>query len=258
MCNINPVNPYASNIFPIVSVNEIKGAKATSNVEENKNKLVEQTLVNYPEHKVVHQTHLQIPNDSNKSTQQFIKELGNEFLKDYIEKNFNPAKMSAVSPLQGNQNYPPNMNQVQNPAMSQHPGSYGNTSTMSNVMNLNGLTSMPPPQFNGMSNLGGQSYDLPQMGGGSHLNHMNFNQIPQNMGLNQKRSFQTYDMRENIPELEMKNEQIGDMSVKKFKSGEDALWDYDMDRSKRDLEDFIYKTHHAIKNNAYVGSNVYM
>lgn len=246
VCNINPVNPYASNIFPIVSVNEIKGSKATSNAEENKNKLVEQTLMSYPEHKIVHQTNLQIPNDNNKSTQQFIKELGNEFLKDYIEKNFNPGKMSSVAPLNGNQNYIPNNNQMQNSSLPPHSTGYGNTSTM----NMNGLSSMPPPQFNGVSNLGGQQYEL----GTSHLNHMNFNQIAPTININQKRSFQNYDMRDNIPELELKNEQITDISVKKFKSGEDAMWDFDMDRSKKDLEDFIYKTHNAIKNNAYVGS----
>lgn len=246
VCNINPVNPYASNIFPIVSVNEIKGSKTNSNAEENKNKLVEQTLMSYPEHKIVHQTNLQIPNDNNKSTQQFIKELGNEFLKDYIEKNFNPNKMPSVTQ---NQNYMPNNNQMQNTSLPPHTASYGNTSTM----NMNGLSSMPPPQFNGVSNLGGQQYDL----GAGHLNHMNFNQIAPTININQRKSFQNYDMRDNIPELELKNEQIGDISVKKFKSGEDAMWDFDMDRSKKDLEDFIYKTHNAIKNNAYVGSKIY-
>ena len=44
--------------------------------------------------------------------------------------------------------------------------------------------------------------------------------------------------------------------VKKFKSGEDALWDMDLDKSKRDLEDFIYKTQNAIKNNTYVESKI--
>lgn len=82
----------------------------------------------------------------------------------------------------------------------------------------------------------------------------NPNQMNPNMSINTKRSFQTYE-RDSIPELDPKTEQITDMSVKKFKSGEDALWDFDMDRSKKDLEDFIYKTHNAIKNNTYINSN---
>jgi hypothetical protein len=79
-------------------------------------------------------------------------------------------------------------------------------------------------------------------------------QMGPNYSFNQKRSFQNYDNRDTIPELELKNEQINDISAKKFKSGDDNLWDFDMDRSKQDLEDFIYKTHNAIKNNTYIGS----
>jgi len=264
VCNINPINPYASNIFPIVSVNEIKGSKSTTNVEENKNKLVEQTLNNYPEHKIVHQTNLQIPNDSNKSTQQFIKELGNDFLKDFIEKNFNPGKISSTNSMGNTYNL---SNSTSNPSSTQASGSMGSSS---NMMNLNNFGSMPPPHLNNtMTNLGAPTYamsqqyniqgDLPQNVGMSHYGQFNqLNQSPNpmntNMQINQKRSFQSYE-RDTIPELDAKTEQITDMSVKKFKSGEDALWDFDMDRSKKDLEDFIYKTHNAIKNNTYINSN---
>jgi hypothetical protein len=267
VCNINPLNPYASSVFPIVSVNEVKGAKLPTNMEENKNKLVEQTLLNYPEHKIVHQTNLQIPNDSNKSTQQFIKELGNDFLKEYIEKNFNPNKMSSMGSMNNSLNTLPPATSLSNPGISANLGNYSSTSNMGNVVNLgslNSLSNMPPPHMNGLSSLGGPSFSMQQqfaMGndygqmGGQNMGQQHPSQMQQSMMMNQKRSFQNYE-RENIPELELKNEQITDMSVKKFKSGEDVLWDYDMDRSKRDLEDFIYKTHNAIKNNAYVGKTV--
>jgi len=258
VCNINPINPYASNIFPIVSVNEIKGSKSTTNVEENKNKLVEQTLNNYPEHKIVHQTNLQIPNDSNKSTQQFIKELGNDFLKDFIEKNFNPGKISSTNSMSNTYNM---SNPTSNPSSTQGTASMGSSS---NMMNLNNFGNMPPPHLNNtMNNLGAPTYamsqqyniqgDLPQNVGMSHYGQFNQSSNPMNpnMQINQKRSFQSYE-RDTIPELDPKTEQITDMSVKKFKSGEDALWDFDMDRSKKDLEDFIYKTHNAIKNNTYI------
>jgi predicted RND superfamily exporter protein len=258
VCNINPLNPYASSVFPIVSVNEVKGAKLPTNMEENKNKLVEQTLLNYPDHKIVHQTNLQIPNDSNKSTQQFIKELGNDFLKDFIEKNFNPSKAPSAG---GMNNTLPSASSLPNLPMNNNPGNFGNPGSMGNVVNLgslNSLSNMPPPHMNGLVNLNGpsfsmqQQFDYGQMGG---QNQMGQGQNHPNLMVNQKRSFQSYE-RDTIPELELKNEQITEMSVKKFKSGEDILWDYDMDRSKRDLEDFIYKTHNAIKNNTYVGKTV--
>ena len=238
-------------------MNEIKGSKTNSGVEENKNKLVEQTLQNYPEHKIVHQTNLQIPNDSNKSTQQFIKELGNEFLKDFIEKNFANNKISSVSPVNGSMNGMPTNNPMNNQSMPNNPMGLGNTASMSSV--INNFNSMPPPQLNGMgapfmmSQQFGMNSDFPQMMGQGYLNQPSPNQMNPGMSMNQKRSFQSYE-KDTIPELELKNEQITEMSVKKFKSGEDVLWDYDMDRSKRDLEDFIYKTHNAIKNNTYIGS----
>lgn len=255
VCNINPLNPYASNIFPIVSINEIKGSKATTNAEDNKNKLVEQALVTYPDHKIVHQTNLQIPNDSNKSTQQFIKELGNDFLKDFIEKNFHQNKLSTASSI----NSLSGTNTI-NSGQNQASGHMGTTSNMSNIINLNSYGNMQPPHLNGMSGSYGMSQqygmsnEMSQPQNLSHygqLNQPSPNQITSNL---QKRSFQTYE-KDTIPELELKNEQITEMSVKKFKSGEDILWDYDMDRSKKDLEDFIYKTHNAIKNNSYIGKS---
>lgn len=243
----------------MVTINEIKGAKATTNVEENKNKLVEQALTSYPDYKIVHQTHLQIPNDSNKSTQQFIKELGNDFLKDFIEKNFPHNKLSSASSLNTSLNSLQGANPISN-APTQASATLGATSNMSNIINLNNYGNMQPSHMNGMSGSYGMSQqygmstELPQTTNLSHyrqLNQPSPNQITSNL---QKRSFQTYE-KDTIPELELKNEQITEMSVKKFKSGEDVYWEYDIDRSKKDLEDFIYKTHNAIKNNAYIGSN---
>ncbi len=257
VCNIDSNNPYASNIFPIVSVNEIKGSKATSNAEENKNKLVEQTLQNYPNHKIVQQRNLQIPNDSNKSTQQFIKELGNDFLKEYIEKNFHQNKLSTTAAINSSL---PSVNPLGNISNAQASAStIVNPSGLHN-MDLNSYGNLQPSYFNGISGLNGSSYghqysDIPQSMGLGHYGQMNQtspNQMTTNSVMNQKRSFQTYE-KDTIPDLDLKNEPITEMSVKKFKSGED-LWDFDTDRSKAELEAFIYKTHHALKTNSYNGS----
>lgn len=69
--------------------------------------------------------------------------------------------------------------------------------------------------------------------------------------INQKRTFEALSRGISIGELK---DQINDSSVKRFRSGEDALWDFDYDKSKKDLEDFIYKTHNALKNNEYIES----
>jgi hypothetical protein len=228
-----------------------------ANAEANKTKLVEQTLHNYPEHKVVHQTHLQIPHDSNKSTHQYIKDLGNDFLKDFIEKNFSANKMQQVGSMDmhsyngnsgNNLQGPPSSVNMNNPSMS----------------HLNNPTNVSPHTFNGLPSLNSnplmvsqQAFsmgsNLPQITGLSQFNQFNSHHGIHNAHLNQKRPYHAYE-KDTLPDFELKNEQINDISVKKFKSGEDALWDYDLDKSKRDLEDFIYKTHNAIKNNTYVES----
>jgi len=250
LCNVNQMNPYASSVFPIVSVNEMKGPKGLANAEANKNKLVEQTLINYPEHKIVHQTHMQIPHETNKSTQQYIKDLGNDFLKDFIEKNFSGNKMPQLGSL-------PNDMHSYNPTTSGiNPSSQPSSSNISNPNNLPHLSNssnMPSHTFNGLSSLNGNGLmgqafsvnDVPRIAGLGQFNQFNSHH-GMHGGINQKRPY-GYEN-----EFELKNEQISDISVKKFKSGEDVLWDYDLDRSKRDLEDFIYKTHNAIKNNTYV------
>lgn len=236
----------------------MKGSKGLANAEANKNKLVEQTLLNYPEHKVVHQTHMQIPHDTNKSTQQYIKDLGNDFLKDFIEKNFNGSNKMQLGTFNSDLH---NFNTTNPGSSTTNPTNNANSSTVNPMININthsnhsynGLGSinssslMAPQQTFTLGSMG----SLPQITGLGQFNQFGSHHAIHGNSLNQKRQF------EGLPDFELKNEQINDISVKKFKSGEDALWDYDLDKSKRDLEDFIYKTHHAIKNNTYVESKNY-
>lgn len=253
LCNVNQLNPYASSVFPIVSVNEMKGSKGLASAEANKNKLVEQTLLNYPEHKVVHQTHMQIPHDTNKSTQQYIKDLGNDFLKDFIEKNFNGSNKMQLGTFNSDLH---NFNATNPGSSTTNPTNNANSSTVNSMININTHSNIPSHSYNGLASLNSmvpqQTFTMGSMGSLPQITGLGqFNQFGSHHAIggsmNQKRQFH-----EGLPDFELKNEQINDISVKKFKSGEDALWDYDLDKSKRDLEDFIYKTHHAIKNNTYV------
>lgn len=237
----------------------MKGSKGLASAEANKNKLVEQTLLNYPEHKVVHQTHMQIPHDTNKSTQQYIKDLGNDFLKDFIEKNFNGSNKMQLGTFNSDLH---NFNSTNSGSSTTNPTNNANSST--SMININAHSNIPSHSYNGLSSLNSmvpqQTFtmgSLPQITGLGQFNQFGSHHALSHGGnsLNQKRQFH-YD-KDAIPDFELKNEQINDISVKKFKSGEDAIWDYDLDKSKRDLEDFIYKTHHAIKNNTYVESKNY-
>lgn len=263
---MNQLHPYASSVYPIVSTNEMKGSKGMASAEANKTKLVEQTLMNYPEHKVVHQTHLQIPHDTNKSTQQYIKDLGNDFLKDFIEKNFSQGKMPQLGSLGVDMNAFNQGNNV-NSSNNVNTSAMNNSANMSHINNLGTQSNLPTHSYNGLASLNGnplmvsqQAFtmgsNLPQITGLSQFNQFGSHHGIHNNHLNQKRPFHTYE-KDILPDFDLKNEQINDISVKKFKSGEDALWDYDLDKSKRDLEDFIYKTHNAIKNNTYVESKYF-
>ncbi len=218
-----------------------------ASAEANKNKLIDQTLSNYPEHKVIHQTQIEIPYDSNKSTQQYIKDLGNDFLKDFIEKNYPNNKvgsmeMNPYSTTSGHLPGASNAVSMNNPNLSHLVNSNVPQQSANGLQGLNG-NQMPMSQhsFSMGSN-------LPQITGLSQFNQ--FNPGVHNPQLNQKRPYQNYDKDLQV-DFELKNEQLNDMSVKKFKSGEDLLCDIDFDKSKRELEDFIYKTHNAIKNNTY-------
>lgn len=123
-----------------------------------------------------------------------------------------------------------------------------NPSAFSSLSSFTGNSSLLIPQ-----KVSSINSDNPQPGGFGQFQipstnqNKGFNQGQNSFLMNQKRAFHTYE-KEAIPEYGSKNEQINDISVKKFKSGED-LWDFDMDKSKKDLEDFIYKTHNAMKNN---------
>lgn len=245
------MNPYASSVFPIVSVNEMKGPKGLANAEANKNKLVEQTLSNYPEHKIVHQTHMQIPHDTNKSTQQYIKDLGNDFLKDFIEKNFSANKMPQLGSLPNDMHsYNPTTSAI-NPSSQPSSTNMNNPSALPHLSNMNNASNMQSHYSNGLMGQAFSVNDVPRITGLSQFNQFNSHHGMHGSHINQKRPY-GYDN-----DFELKNEQINDISVKKFKSGEDILWEYDLDRSKRDLEDFIYKTQNAIKNNTYVESKIY-
>ena len=72
-------------------------------------------------------------------------------------------------------------------------------------------------------------------------------------GVNSKRTFEALSRGISFGEYK---DQINDSSVKRFRSGEDALWELDYDKSKKDLEDFIFKTHTALKNKEYVESKI--
>jgi transposase-like protein len=254
LCNVNQLNPYNSS------------SKGLASAEANKNKLVEQTLLNYPEHKVVHQTHLQIPHDTNKSTQQYIKDLGNDFLKDFIEKNFSANKMQQLGSLNVDMHGFNTGNGGPNAPNTVNTSSMNNSSSLTHINNLGNPQNLPSHSFNGLASLNGaplvvpqQTFtmgsNLPQITGLSQFNQFNSHHGIHSNHLNQKRQFHSYE-KDMLPEFELKNEQISDISVKKFKSGEDIFGDYDLDKSKRDLEDFIYKTHNAIKNNTYVEKTV--
>jgi len=287
IANINPLAPYTSTIAPIISINELKGSKGAAAIEANKNKLVEQALLANPDHKIICQTQVQIPNDSNKTTQQFIKDMGADFLKEFLEKNFGPNKM--VPNLNTNINGLNIVNNLSNASNLSHNSNLSNSTNMGTVISLgsshlmNGITAQPTlPNQNlntnnsNTSSIGSIPINIPAMSNtfvipqpnGNIFNDVNQqNSIPQIPQLNlpttsennnviQKRGFQLTE-KDIVPELELKNEQqISDVSVKRFRSGEDVLWDFDYDKSKRDLEDFIFKTHNAIKNNSYVESNI--
>lgn len=218
--------------------------------ENTKIKLSDQALHNYPEHKG---THMQMSLDASKNPQQYIKELGNDLFKDFIEKNFSAAKMqqlgslndmTSLNPAHLGQNYP---STVASASLNNNPSHLGNSQNIPSH-SFNGLASINPSSLMAQQQAFGMSANLPQITGLSQFNQFNSHHNIHGGQLNQKRNF---DM---LHDFELKNEQINDISVKKFKSGEDALWDYDLDKSKRDLEDFIYKTHNAIKNNTYVES----
>lgn len=248
LCNYTQGNAsFNSNAYPSGSINEMKAPKG----ETNKIKLSDQPLHNYPEHKGMHQAQMQMSLDASKNPQQYIKELGNDLFKDFIEKNFPAAKMQQLGSLNdmSSMNYP---STVASASLNNNPSHLGNLGNSQNIPShsFNGLASLNPSSLMAQQQAFGMNANLPQITGLSQFNQFNSHHNIHGGQMNQKRNF---DM---LHDFELKNEQINDISVKKFKSGEDALWDFDLDKSKRDLEDFIYKTHNAIKNNTYVEKTV--
>ena len=204
---------------------------------------------------------------NSKVTPTIIKEFGNDFLRDFIEKNFGQNRLPPLNttgfdsnfnslnrqdPITSSANFSTSLNTTTFPG-AKHFLNFGasnvnkpNPSAFSSISSFTTNSSVLIPQ-----KVSSINSDNPQPGGFS-IPSMNqnkgFNQSQNSFLMNQKRAFHTYE-KDSIPEYGSKNEQISDISVKKFKSGEDALWEFDMDKSKKDLEDFIYKTHNAMKNN---------
>jgi len=192
-------------------------------------------------------------NGYNKVTQSIIKEFGNDFLRDFIEKNFSQSRPQTLNPTpEASSSLPINTN-------------FGtsNLTGMKHFINFGASnTNKPSTAFSSVSGLGSSSVLMPQKVssinsdvqpiGGLNIpsankgNFLNQNKADSFLS-NQKRAFQQYE-RESMEAFGSRSDQINDISVKKFKSGED-LWDFDVDKSKKDLEDFIYKTHNIIKNN---------
>lgn len=244
LCNYTQANSYTSNAYPGASGNDMKAPKGHAGGENNKVKISDHSLHAYPEHKAMQS---QLTLDPTKHPQQYIKDLGNDVLKDFIEKSFGGVKMQQLGSL--------------NDMTSLNPAglgpSYPSTVASASLGNSQNI----PSHFNGLASLNSGSLMAPQhaFGMGSNLSQITglgqFNQFGSHHNLNQKRNFHAFD-KDMLHDFELKSEQVNDISAKKFKSGEDGLWDYDLDKSKRDLEDFIYKTHNAIKNHTYVEKTV--
>jgi len=200
-----------------------------------------------------------------KVTQNIIKEFGNDFLRDFIEKNFSHNRLPPLNTTGLDTNFSSTNRQDSIPSVStfgsslntttfpgaKHFINYGasntnktNPSAFSSISTFTANSSLLIPQkVSSINSDNPGAFNIPSVN-----QNKNFNQTQNSFLGNQKRAFHQYE-KDSIPEYGSKNEQINDISVKKFKSGEDALWDFDMDKSKKDLEDFIYKTHNAMKNN---------
>ncbi len=278
----------------------------------------------YPQEevKIIMQDANQNTGETNRGQQQYIKDLGTDFLKELFEKmgqgknnqaqNQNPNigqiqtmnnpqnQIIMNTPSQGNMNNMGTFNglshmnnmgnfiqlpnnqtafisgpgPMQSGFFNPTPGNIINTQAMiNNQQNTINVSQIPSNQQRAMVannhnipqlpiNIPAitNTFIIPQPGMnmfGNEIAHQNtINQLGLNIqenisGINQKRGFAMVE-KDQAPDLELKNEQVSDVSVKRFRSGEDILWDFDYDKSKRDLEDFIFRTHNAIKNNSYV------
>jgi len=250
IANINPNNSLLGSL-PLGPLNELKNLNLPNVNDPNIAKGFDQNLGKLSDQKFAKGASI---NGYNKVTQSIIKEFGNDFLRDFIEKNFSQSRPQTLNPTpEASSSLPVNTN-------------FGSTNLtgMKHFINFSTSNTNKPntSAFNSVSGLGNTSVLMPQkvssinsdvqpMGGlnipsTNQSKFLNANKADSFLS-NQKRAFQQYE-RESIGDFGTRSDQINDISVKKFKSGED-LWDFDVDKSKKDLEDFIYKTHNIIKNN---------
>jgi hypothetical protein len=160
---------------------------------------------------------------------------------------FNPNQNNFPQSLMSNQqnSLNVNVNSIPNNQQSRLAPSHNIPSLPINIPAISNSFIIPQQGINMFSN---------EIAHQNTLNQLGLNVGENFSGINQKRGISSID-KDQTPDLELKNEQVSDVSVKRFRSGEDILWDFDYDKSKRDLEDFIFRTHNAIKNNSYVDTN---
>lgn len=261
IANISPNSNFMSSM-PLLPLSDIKNLNTTSNTEASSTKQYDQGLNKLSDQKLPKGA---LANGYNKVTQNIIREFGNDFLRDFIEKNFSQNRLPSLNPVTNTQDP---LSAVTNLSNAINMPNLTSTRPFLNFGTTNSTSKANTSAFS-ISNLGTNSFlmpqkvsssnsDVPQLGALNPSNLASFgtskylnqnkteNFLDQSLRLGQKRSFQNYD-KDN--EQGPRNEQISDISVKKFKSGED-LWEYDMDSSKKDLEDFLYKAHNAMRNNS--------
>lgn len=254
--------------LPLLPLSDIKNLNTTSSNDPNSSKQFDQGLNKLSDQKLPKGA---LANGYNKVTQNIIREFGNDFLRDFIEKNFSQNRLPSLNPSTNTQDP---LSAVTNLSNAINMPNLTSTRPFINFGTTNSVSKGNPSGFS-ISNLGTNSFlmpqkvsssnsDVPQLGALNPSNLASFgtskylnqnkteNFLDQSLRLGQKRSFQNYD-KDN--EQGLRNEQISDISVKKFKSGED-LWEYDMDSSKKDLEDFLYKAHNAMRNNSIGDSKI--
>jgi len=250
IANINPNNSLLGQL-PLGPLNELKNLNLPNVGDANLAKGFDQNLGKLSDQKFAKGAPI---NGYNKVTQSIIKEFGNDFLRDFIEKNFSQTRPQTLNTTPEGSSLPTNFNPLSNSNLP-------NLSGMKHFINF-GPTNTAKPNTSAFNSISGASILMPQKVssinsdiqpvGGLNIPSTNQNKfLSQNKAdsflSNQKRAFQTYE-RDSLGDFGTRSDQINDISVKKFKSGED-LWDFDVDKSKKDLEDFIYKTHNIIKNN---------
>ena len=254
-----------------MSFNDVKTLNPSGSLDAASSKSIEQALGKLSEASF---SKGGATNGYNKVTQNIIKEFGNDFLRDFIEKNFGQNKLQQFGGLdrttsgpngqENNMSSMMNNQNLSNPKQFMNFGassaSKGNTSAFTSLSNLSSNSFLLPQKTSSFNSdvpqiLGSGQPIIPTTNQNRFMNQGRDINLDINSKNGQKRSFQNLE-RESGFDIMPKNEQISDISVKRFKSGEDNIWDYDMDRSKKDLEDFIYKTHTAMKSNNAAESKI--